>query len=330
MKTKFEKRAILKVDKGSAFKIETADHLPALHQMLILNGKRGSGKSVAATNLLRMYKQTGTMDRILFISPTFNSNKQLMKDLDIDDNDVFQDPDDPNLISNIIDIVNDERDEYLKYQHLKSNYKKIMKSIKNGTDIVEDMDEYLLAYYNINNNTFNHPKPRYPRYDQNKPGIISLFIDDCLCSKLFTNRRFVNLITRHRHLGDFPEGGAVGLTIIIAIQNYKASSGSCPKSVRNNAVSLCLFKTKDESELKQIAESFSGEIPTEKFIKLYENATEEDYSFLFVDLHKKKNQPSMFRKRFDTYLLVDEDSDDETLDEIKSRQNNKAKIKSLL
>jgi hypothetical protein len=35
-------------------------------------------------------------------------------------------------------------------------------------------------------------------------------------------------------------------------------------------------------------------------------ATNEPHRFLFVDLHKKKEQPSIFRKRFDEYLIPDE------------------------
>jgi hypothetical protein len=110
---------------------------------------------------------------------------------------------------------------------------------------------------------------------------------------------------RHRHLGDFPTGGAVGLSVFIALQTYKANSG-VPKCVRNQATSICLFRSKDKSELKGVAESFSGEIETETFLELYEKATAESpHDFLFVDLHKKKEQASMFRRNFDEYLIVD-------------------------
>jgi hypothetical protein len=63
------------------------------------------------------------------------------------------------------------------------------------------------------------------------------------------------------------------------------------------------------SELKQIAEAFSGEIPVDRFFQLYEQATEKPHDFLFVDLHYKKDvQPSSFRQNFDTYLIPDGDS----------------------
>ena len=70
-----------------------------------------------------------------------------------------------------------------------------------------------------------------------------------------------------------------------------------------------MFKTQDMSELKQIAEAFSGEIAVDRFCQLYEQATEKPHDFLFVDLHYKKDvQPSGFRKCFDTYLIPDGDS----------------------
>ena len=311
MKIQSEPKAKLKVMKNSAFTIETAPFLPKLHQNMLFIGKRGSGKSVAATNLLRMYKETNTMDRILVISPTFNSNKALMKELDIKEEDVFTDPDDLSLPMRIMEIVDQERDEFVRYQHLVKNFERIMKLIKSGDMRVEDgmIDDYILAYFNIATNTFSLPKPRYECYKRNKPPVISLLVDDCQSTKVFSNRKFFNLVTRHRHLGQFVTGGAVGLTLMICAQNYLSQSGGLNKAVRNNATSLCLFRTKDESELMKVAESFSGEVSIDTFLDMYDVATAEPHSFLFVDLHKKDNHPSMFRKRFDEYLIPDENDD---------------------
>ena len=181
MKTISEPKASLEVQSGSAFKIETADHLPKLHQNCLLVGKRGSGKSVGATNMLRMLKETGSMDRILVISPTFNSNKALMKKLDIKETDIFTDPDDPSIVQQIVKIVDAERDEFVRYQHLMENYERITKGLKLGfiDPHNEEMDEYLLAYYDIVSNRFRHTEAKYPRFRKNKPLILALYIDDC-------------------------------------------------------------------------------------------------------------------------------------------------------
>jgi hypothetical protein len=308
---KDEPKAKIKLLSGSAFAINTADHLPKLHQCMILNGKRGSGKSVGATNLLRMYKESGTMDRILVVSPTFESNYRLMKDLDIIPTDVF-DPEDPDVIEKIIKIVESERDDYIKYLDLKEHYAQFMKDVKNGNLSLDDaQDDYLLSFFDVRNNNFQMPEPKYKCYNTTppRPPVLSLFLDDCMSSKLFTNRKFPSMIMRHRHLGAFKDGGALGLSIFIAIQSYKSTSG-LPKAIRNQATSICLFRTKDLSELKQIADSFSGEIDPTLFLELYDFATKDSpHDFLFVDLHKKPQQPSMFRKNLDSYIIMETDTE---------------------
>jgi hypothetical protein len=66
---------------------------------------------------------------------------------------------------------------------------------------------------------------------------------------------------------------------------------------------MVLFKTKDEKELDQVSREMSGEISPEQFVDVYKQAIREPHDFMFVDLHKKANQPSMFRRNFDTYLV---------------------------
>jgi hypothetical protein len=110
-----------------------------------------------------------------------------------------------------------------------------------------------------------------------KPPVLFTFIDDAQGSKLLsTNKKMLQLCLRHRHLGQFPppQGGAVGMSICVASQTFK-SNGGLNKAIRNNSTSIILFKTKDMSELKQIAQAFSGEIPVDRFFQLYEQATDE-------------------------------------------------------
>ena len=96
------------VPKSNAFNIETAPHLPKLHCNMLFVAKRGSGKSVKMVNMLRMLKETGSMDRIFCISPTFNSNKILLQLLCIEEEDIYSDPDDESIIHKIIDAVNSD------------------------------------------------------------------------------------------------------------------------------------------------------------------------------------------------------------------------------
>jgi hypothetical protein len=215
----------------------------------------------------------------------------------------------------LIKIANDERDALLEWQHLDQYYNQFIKTIRGGFFDRSNMDEYMLQYYNPLTNQFERPKPKYPCYLKGKPPILFTFIDDAQGSKLLsTNKKMLQLCLRHRHLGQFPPptGGAVGMSLFVSTQTFK-SNGGLNEAIRNNSTSIILFKTKDMSELQQIAQAFSGEIPVDRFFELYEQATAGDHNFLFVDLHHKKDvQPSAFRQNFDTYLLPDEKQSDES------------------
>jgi hypothetical protein len=69
-----------------------------------------------------------------------------------------------------------------------------------------------------------------------------------------------------------------------------------------------MFKSKDLKEINDIAESCGGEISKETFIKVYDYAIETggSHAFLFIDLHKKPNHPSMFRVNFSDFIIVDD------------------------
>ena len=316
MRTEYEKKAVIKLPKDSqAFAIDTPDHLPKLHQLCIANGKRGSGKSIAITNLIRMYKDDlGSDLRCIIVSPTFGSNYKLLSELGINREDVFEESDD-DVPAKLNRIANDERDAFMEWKHLNEYYNEFIKTIKGGFFDRSKMDDYMLQYFNPLTNQFERPKPKYNCYLKGKPPVLFTFIDDAQGSKLlWTNKKMLQLCLRHRHLGQFPppQGGAVGMSICVASQTFK-SNGGLNKAIRNNSTSIILFKTKDMSELKQIAEAFSGELPVDRFFQLYEQATDGEHNLLFVDLHYKKDvQPSGFRKNFDTYLIPDEKKSEET------------------
>ena len=310
VKTENIPEAKLKVIQKSSGHVETADFMPVLSQYALFCGKRNSGKSTKATQMLRMYKETGSIDRVLVISPTASSNRVLIDQLGINKEDIFSDPNEKGLIKRIIKVVEAERDDFVRYMDLRRNFKRIMKEIKLGLvpPDPEQFEDYMMAYYNSATDEFEMPAPKYDRWERGEPTVMALLIDDSMCSSLMTDRAFQAFTMRHRHIGELPWGGALGISVFICIQSYKSQGGGLPKCARNQATSITLFRTKDRSELNQIAEAFSGEIPVEKFLALYEYATAEDeHDSLFVDLHYKKGiQASPFRKNMDTYLIVDD------------------------
>ena len=101
----------------NAFCIETDEDQIKLHTIVLAVAKKGFGKSYFLSNLLKWLK----FDRIIVISPTFESNQSQFKHLNIQPEDIF-DPDDPDVIKKTTDIVNQERDDLVEY-NIVGNYK---------------------------------------------------------------------------------------------------------------------------------------------------------------------------------------------------------------
>jgi len=271
--------------------------LPKLHQVCIAVGKRASGKTTAVVNLIEKLN----FDYVIAVSPTLNSNKEIMSRLKVEH--IFEDTDDTAIVDNIKNIVAQEAEDLEKYQEDILKYNKLLKDIKAGKYMGND--ELLLQFFNDEENMFLKPTHRW---NGRKPRI-AVLIDDAMGSLLYSKPRKLNgLATYSRHLGQLKEGGAIGVSLFFLIQSFKAQSGGLSKVIRNQATSLILFKTKDKGELEDVAESVAGEIDDETFYKVYEEAIGEghNYEFLFIDFHKKHNHKSMFRKKLDEYIIIDE------------------------
>jgi len=272
---------------------ETADTMPKMHCVTVIVGKRAAGKSVAAINLIEKMGY----DYTIAVSPTMNSNKELMSRLNIEY--VFEDPDDLTCIDKIKEIVNEEARDLERYKHEMKEYNKLMKDIREGHNIGDDL---MLKFFN---NDFVKPQHRW---GGRRPKICVIF-DDMLGSLIYSRPRKINaLSTYSRHLGQLSEGGSIGVSLFFLIQSFKCQTGGLNRVIRNQCTQLIVFKTKDNKELDDIADSCGGEISKEKFIQVYDYAIETggDHPFLFIDLHKKPNHPSMFRVCFDKFILIDE------------------------
>ena len=271
----------------------TDTFMPKMHQVCIAVGKRASGKSTAIINLIERMK----FDYCIAVSPTMNSNKELMDRLKIEH--TFEDVDDPNVIDKIKDIVKGEAEDLERYKDELKRYNRLMKDLKEG----KYMDDDLLLQFFSDEGHFQIPEHRW---NGEKPRIACIF-DDMLGSGIYSRPRKLNgLSTYSRHVGSLKDGGAIGISLFFMIQSFKCQVGGLNKVIRNQCTSMCLFKTKDKQEMKDVAESVSGEIDEELFNKVYDTAIKEPYDFLFIDLHKKKEHVSMFRRRFDEFILTEE------------------------
>lgn len=295
-----DKSVEIKIPPNSRIPIETPPHLFTHHGIQLYVGKRGQGKSVGITNYLRMMKEANKADRIFVISPTVLSNKALLDSLDVEPHDVF-DPDDKQAIEKLKDAINEERDDYEEYIKLKKRWKDLQKLMRDHKIRIDEIDPDLLLDFADETGALVPPQPKYGH--EGIP-ILHCFIDDCQSSGLFRDKRFLNAVIRHRHLGGLKAGGAVGVSLYIAIQNLKAQAGGCPRAIRNNATQMILVgKTKDKQELEDIYSSIAGEVEFDDFIKAYEYATAEPHNSLVIDFHPKEEHPSRFRRNFNEYIM---------------------------
>ena len=117
---------------NEAFTYETPPEHIRLHTAMLAVAKARSGKSWLLTGILSQLKKAGCMDRILVISDTFDSNRKLMESLNIRASDVFS-PSDPDVVQKIIDVIESERDDLLRYRTELERYKKLDKHFMNAS-----------------------------------------------------------------------------------------------------------------------------------------------------------------------------------------------------
>lgn len=300
MRTEKLKNLDINIGKSKAFNFETAPDLPKAHQSMLFVGKRASGKTLGCVNLLEKMKY----DRIFVISPSVKSNKEYMDRLNLNPDDIEDDVDDISCIDRVIAKIEQERDDLEDYWEKTKTYNKFRKQMEEGCMYNDITDDELLDIFNPLTNNFEKPKHRY----NGRIPMIAILFDDVVGSMLFTKgiRRLNKLTIYHRHIAPFAEkGGAIGTSLFFLIQSYKAQAGGISKCIRNNTTSLVLFKSKNEQELKDIQQECSGEISEEIFYKMYNYATAEPHSFLFIDYHPKEPK-YMFRKRWDELILPDD------------------------
>jgi hypothetical protein len=286
----------IKVPKSSAFNIETPLHLPKMHFVGLSIGKRGSGKTVAIVNYLKYLQDAGCLDRLFIISPSVHSNKHIFDMVKYDDDDVYEEPTKMSMDS-VISKIKEEARDYEEYLEKIKQYKKLQKYLKRENNYIHDDD--LISLYG--DGEFEKPKHRH---NGKKPIMLILF-DDCQGSDIYKPKcSLYNHVIKHRHLGQFKEmAGALGVSMIFAVQSYKSIGGGLPRGIRSQATWIMLFKTKDAKELDEIAEECNGEVTREIFLSAYEEATEGEHNFLFIDFHPKEKY-MMFRKNFDRYIDI--------------------------
>ena len=237
-------------------------------------------------------------DRIFVISPSIKSNRALLSRLKLDEDDIYEDPDEIGCLDEIKEKIERERDDLEKYWEDKKKYKEFLKLLND--DHFRIPDDMLISFYK--NGEFMPPTHKWG----GRMPCMAILFDDCMGSLLFTKgiRKLNKLVIYHRHIGQLQKGGALGCSLYFLCQSYKAQSGGISKCIRGNTTSLAIGRTKSEKELEDIAEECGAEVSRDNFLKIHTEATKETkWDFLFIDFHKKDNHPSMFRKNLDTFII---------------------------
>jgi len=282
----------IKVHSGSAFRIKTDDSFCKLHQLQIVNGRRGMGKTTFIVNFMRMMKQNCALDKVILITSTYDSNKDMFKDLPVTN---IIHPDQADAIRQVRDIMDAERDLLDTYHSEMKRWGSLSRALK-GRQPIETIDEDLLLFFG---DRFEKPT----HYLNGRKPVVALFIDDSLGTRVFSVKSGLNqLCVTHRHLAVSETLGPLGLSVFMATQSYVSNAYGINPTIRNNTTSLVLFQTKNEKELLKIAEEVGGFVTLPDFLDVYEQAMEgSDHNVLFIDLNPYKGN-SFFRKNMNQML----------------------------
>ena len=291
----------IELPKGERYKYETAEMMPNLCTQLLCCGAKGSGKTISIVNLVKKLE----FDRIFLISPTAKSNHSILSMINIDEEDMYEDTEDLTIIDDIISKVEEEGREYDEYHERMKEYNEFIKNSNNNDYHLID-DDTIDKFMDDNNNFL---KPEH--YLNGRRPKVALILDDILGSFLMSKgiRKVNNLAIKHRHISPVKSegGGAIGISTFFLTQTFRCQTGGISKPIRSNCNSLIIFKTKNENEFNDLRDEVAGEIGKELFTKIYEIATDEPHSFLFIDFNPKKSHPSRYRKNLDTFLIAESD-----------------------
>lgn len=288
----FNKNIIdIKLPKKQAFTIPTDDNFIQLNSLMVINGKRGSGKTLSLCNFLRVARDKHYFDRIFVITPSYNSNKEILDIAYINPEDVFEPS--VTIINDIIKMMEAEKLEYEQFILSKEKYKKFKKQMSNKSKI---SDDELLDYMDMD--FFDMQIPPKWKYPVEQPPRFGLVLDDCLNTDVMSRRNagLTNLCIRHRHVLD-----GLGVSIFMLVQSYCALGG-VPRVIRENCTHLLLFKINDEKQIEKIKQECDLPITDEEFRQLLNTCHEEDHQFLLIDF-APKCKAKMFRKGFNEIIV---------------------------
>jgi len=287
----------LRLPSKSAFAVETPDDMPKLHQLMIISAKKGGGKLIQIVQFVGELIERGIIQKCLLMSPTYYSNIEGLKPLNLNEDTDVLEPTKEN-IGKIDDIMNQEANDWEEYLEKEKKYKQFKKLMKSREPINMIPPEQLLEYDSMG--FFTEP-PKW-KYKQVVPPRVFLIIDDAVGTEIMNPKSgLLQLCIRHRHTGRLKHtGGSLGLSIALLTQTYSCQSG-IPRPIRENCSMLLLGATKDENQIEKIHQEIGTDIDLEKFDALYKYATDKPFGFLIIDF-SPKDKSKTFRAGWNEFI----------------------------
>lgn len=266
--------------------------MPDRPMLGVVCGSRGSGKSSAVVNLVRMYGSHGFFDHVILVSPTYKNDPKM--GLIVND-DRFYEPevhDDVNaeLVDNIIADIKARVEEYKEFEV----YAKVYMKLAHARDPAEwlrkaDPEDVALL------ESRDFAPPDFSRFPRGLPSTLVIF-DDCVSyASVYRNPRLDRFLLQHRHFNT---------SVLFCCQVWR---GGLPKGIRNNLSLMLLFRNKSMIVKKEIADELASFISGDRFIALWDDACREPHDFLMINADSRTHR---FRRNYNE-IYVNAEGDDE-------------------
>ena len=282
-----------KLPSKTAFTIETEDDFPKLHTLSILSGRRGGGKSVALANFLKKCKDKYYYDKIILITPTYASNKQIWDICDISEDDVIEP--EVGAMKEATSIILAEKAEWDNFLEKKKKFGDFMKDKKQNLERIKATR--LLDYYEQGFLEPDYDKPIW-KYQKEQAPRIAVVLDDCMGCDLMNkpSSKLTNFAIKHRHIAS-----GLGCSLFMLVQSYRSKDG-VPRAIRENCTNLWLFRINNVDQIKAIKDESDLPVSDEEFMNMCEYAHNIPFNFLFIDFSPKADC-KRFRSGLNEFLI---------------------------
>ena len=264
--------------------------LPPFFYSALFIGATGTGKTFKLVELLKLYEKYDILDskgnkvsiRVVLFCTTANSKANSVYNvLHVPEEDVILKYSDDKLEEKLNE-VKEEQQNIKEYNLYIEAYKKFHKY--DDVDILTDDELELLDKYGMEDQ----------KDLKRRPEKVYFFIfDDLLGTSAFKIRsesKLNNLVTLCRHHN---------INLLFTTQYLTA----IPPIIRNNVRLWVVFKFSNSDRLlKHVYPEISNLVKEEKFLELYEHATNNDHDALIIINHNDMEKKYRIRKNWNTFL----------------------------